>query len=214
MVDPISLPVAFPSDSRMKVGVVSLQGDFERHALAIRSLGLEAVYVREPSQLALVDGLILPGGESTTMLRLLDWEKMFDPLVEFAKEKPLLGTCAGCILMAGEVSAPEQRSMSVMDISVERNAYGRQVHSSIRRLDPEPAFVERSEPGPLEAVFIRAPLIRRIGKDVQVLIADGSDPVLVEQGLHMAATFHPELSADRRVHKLFADKIRGRRPSS
>jgi 5'-phosphate synthase pdxT subunit len=191
----------------MKVGVVSLQGDFEKHAHAIAGLGLEAVYVREPSQLVQVEGLILPGGESTTMLRLLDWEKMFDPLVEFAKEKPLLGTCAGCILMAGEVTSPSQRSMGVMDIAVERNAYGRQVHSSIRLLDPQPAFTERSAPGALEAVFIRAPLIRRVGKGVRVLIADGSDPVLVEQGPHLAATFHPELSGDSRVHKLFVDKI-------
>jgi 5'-phosphate synthase pdxT subunit len=192
----------------MKVGVVSLQGDFERHAHAIKSLGLEAVYVREASQLAQVDGLILPGGESTTMLRLLESENMFGPLVEFAKEKPLLGTCAGCILMASQVTSPPQRSMGVMDISVERNAYGRQVHSSIRHLDPESAFTERSGPGQMEAVFIRAPLIRRVGKGVQVLITDGPDPVLVEQGPHLGATFHPELSDDTRIHRLFVDKIR------
>ncbi len=193
-----------------------MQGDFEKHAHAIRTLGLEPVYVREPSQLVQVSGLILPGGESTTMLRLLDWEKMFDPLVAFAREKPLLGTCAGCILMASEVASPEQRSMRVIDMTVERNAYGRQVHSSIRRLDPQPAFVERAGPEALEAVFIRAPLIRRVGKDVRVLALDGSDPVLVEQGLHLAATFHPELSGDTRIHRLFLDKVAesGRRKKS
>ncbi len=195
----------------MKIGVVSLQGDFEKHAQAIRSLGVDSFYVRQPSQLAQVDGLILPGGESTTMLRLLDWENMFDAIVEFAKEKPLLGTCAGCILMASQVTSPSQRSMGVIDISVERNAYGRQVHSSIRQLDPQPAFVERSEPGALEAVFIRAPVIRRVGEGVLVLIADGPDPVLVEQGPHLAATFHPELSGDSRVHRLFVEKILERR---
>jgi 5'-phosphate synthase pdxT subunit len=153
--------------------------------------------------------LIVPGGESTTMLRLLDEEKLFDPLVDFAARRPLFGTCAGTILMACEVSHPRQRSMNLLDIAVERNAYGRQLDSSIRRIAPSPAFAGRAGDGELEAVFIRAPIIRRIGQGVEALLVDGGDPILVEQGPHLAATFHPELSADRRVHQLFLAKVGG-----
>jgi 5'-phosphate synthase pdxT subunit len=191
----------------MKVGIVALQGDFEKHAGALQRLETEWLFVRRQSELDQADALILPGGESSTMLLLLDGEKLFDGIVAFAKTKPVLGTCAGCILMASEVSSPSQRCMGLLDIAVERNAYGRQMHSSIRNVQPNASFVERSAPGEMEAVFIRAPLIRRVGKDVRVLACDGSDPVLVEQGLHLAATFHPELSDDTRVHRLLLDKI-------
>jgi 5'-phosphate synthase pdxT subunit len=191
----------------MKIGIVALQGDFEKHADALRRLQADWLYVRRQSELDQADALILPGGESSTMLHLLDGERLFDGIVDFAKTKPVLGTCAGCILMASEVSSPSQRCMSLLDIAVERNAYGRQVHSSIRKLQPNASFAERSAPGEMEAVFIRAPLIRRVGKGVRVLACDGSDPVLVEQGLHLAATFHPELSVDNRVHQLLLDKI-------
>jgi 5'-phosphate synthase pdxT subunit len=191
----------------MKIGIVALQGDFEKHADALRRLQADWLYVRRQSELDQADALILPGGESSTMLHLLDGERLFDGIVDFAKTKPVLGTCAGCILMASEVSSPSQRCMSLLDIAVERNAYGRQVHSSIRKLQPNASFAERSAPGEMEAVFIRAPLIRRVGKEVRVLACDGSDPVLVEQGLHLAATFHPELSVDNRVHQLLLDKI-------
>jgi 5'-phosphate synthase pdxT subunit len=192
----------------MKIGVLALQGDFEAHCRALASLGAEPVYVRSTPQLADVQGLILPGGESTTMLKLLDEEKLFDPVLEFAGRSPLFGTCAGTILMASEVSHPQQRSMSLLDISVERNAYGRQLDSSVRTIEPSGEFAQRTAPGGLEAVFIRAPIIRRTGPEVRVLARQGDDPVLVVQGRHLAATFHPELTRDNRVHRIFLDLVR------
>jgi pyridoxal 5'-phosphate synthase pdxT subunit len=194
----------------MKIGVLSLQGDFAAHGRMLARLGAEVVYVREPAQLGDLDGIILPGGESTTMLKLLDEEKLFEPLVEFAARRPLFGTCAGTILMAREVSQPHQRSMSLLDIAVERNAYGRQVNSSIRRLEPSDEFLRRTAPGEVEGVFIRAPIIRRVGPGVRVLARQGDDPVLIEQDHHMAATFHPELTDDDRIHRLFLDLARSR----
>jgi 5'-phosphate synthase pdxT subunit len=201
----------------MKIGVLSLQGDFAAHGRVLARLGAEVVYVRERAQLAELGGLIVPGGESTTMLRLLDEEKLFDPLVDFAARRPLFGTCAGTILMACEVSHPQQRSMNLLDIAVERNGYGRQLDSSIRRLDPSEDLVRRTTPGEFEAVFIRAPIIRRVGANVRVLASQGADPVLIEQASpaaaaasirHMAATFHPELTDDDRIHRLFLDIAR------
>ena len=192
----------------MKIGVLSLQGDFEAHAGVLRSLGAEPVEVRSAEQFSSIKGLILPGGESTTVLKLLDREGMTEPLVEFASRSPVLGTCAGAILMATEVSSPTQRSLGLIDMAIERNAYGRQLDSSIRRVEPSLDFVERTGAGPMETVFIRAPKIRRVGEAVNVLAADGGDPILVEQGPWMAATFHPELSDERRVHALFLDKVR------
>jgi 5'-phosphate synthase pdxT subunit len=201
----------------MKIGVLSLQGDFAAHGRVLARLGAEVVYVRERAQLAELGGLIVPGGESTTMLKLLDEEKLFDPLVDFAARRPLFGTCAGTILMACEVSHPQQRSMNLLDIAVERNGYGRQLDSSIRRLDPSEDLVRRTTPGEFEAVFIRAPIIRRVGANVRVLASQGADPVLIEQASpaaaaasirHMAATFHPELTDDDRIHRLFLDIAR------
>jgi 5'-phosphate synthase pdxT subunit len=191
----------------MRIGVLALQGDFEKHAALLTNLGVDHFYVRNAAQLARADALILPGGESTTILRLLDVESLFDPLVEFARTRPVMGTCAGCILIASEVLSPAQRCMGLLDITVERNAYGRQVDSSIRTLAPSIDFARRSGGGELEAVFIRAPIIRQVGKSARVLLADGPNPVLVEQGLHLALTFHPELSGDTRVHRLLAEKV-------
>ena len=190
-----------------KVGVLSLQGDFAAHGAALARAGAEPVFVREPEQLADLDGLILPGGESTTMLKLLRSERLFEPLAEFGRRKPVFGTCAGAILLANEVSNPEQESLGLFDISVERNAYGRQVDSRIAEIDPEPEFAERTEAGKLEAVFIRAPVIRRVGANVRVLAWYGGDPVLVEQGRSLVATFHPELTSDLRVHSLFLENL-------
>ena len=129
-------------------------------------------------------------------------------MLEFAREKPILGTCAGAILLASRVSNPPQPSLAAVDMSIERNAYGRQADSAIRTIEPEPEFAERTASGSLEAVFIRAPIIRSIGLQVRPLLRDGDEPILVEQGLHLAATFHPELTADRRLHELFLDKVR------
>lgn len=193
----------------MKIGVLAIQGDFAAHGKVLAALGVESVEVRYAKQLAEIDGLIIPGGESTTMLKLLDEERLFEPLAQFAAAKPIMGTCAGAILLASEVNSPSQRSLGVLDIAVERNAYGRQLDSSIRRIAPSPAFARRAGAGEIEAVFIRAPIIRRTGPAVEALLSDGGDPILVEQGPHLAVTFHPELSGDRRVHRLFLAKVGG-----
>ena len=192
----------------MKVGVLALQGDFEAHSQRLVRLGAEPVEIRYASQLRQVDGLILPGGESSTNIILLEREGLWDELLEFSQKKPILGTCAGAILLACQVSNPSQRSLAAVDISIERNAYGRQIDSSIRTIEPEPEFAERTTSGPLEAVFIRAPIIRSMGPEVDLLLRDGDDPILVEQGLHLAATFHSELTADTRLHELFLNKVR------
>ncbi|MBZ5585342.1 MAG: pyridoxal 5'-phosphate synthase glutaminase subunit PdxT [Acidobacteriia bacterium] len=190
-----------------RVGVLSLQGDFAAHGAALERAGAEAVFVRDREQLAGLDGLVIPGGESTTMLKLLRYDGMLEALREFGRRKPVFGTCAGAILMAGRVLNPEQDSLGLMDIEVERNAYGRQLDSRVAALHPEPEFQERAGAGSLEAVFIRAPKIRRVGKGARVLARYGGDPVLVEQGPHLVATFHPELTADPRVHGLFMEKL-------
>ena len=190
-----------------KVGVLSLQGDFAAHGAAVERAGGEPVYVREREQLADIDGLIIPGGESTTMLKLLNYEGLLEPLAEFGRRKPMFGTCAGAILMATQVSNPEQVSLGLVDIGVERNAYGRQLDSRVTELEPAADFEQRTAPGKLEAVFIRAPIIRRTGKDIKVLATYHGDPVLVEAGKHLVATFHPELTNDPRVHELFLEKL-------
>ena len=192
---------------KRRVGVLALQGDFEAHGKALERAGAEAVQVRDARALENLDGLVIPGGESTTMLKLLHAENMLQPLVEFGRRKPIFGTCAGAILLASEVSCPAQESLRLMDIAVERNAYGRQVDSRVTHIQPSPEFASRTGGGEMEAVFIRAPIIRRTGPQVKVLAEYQGDPVLVEQGHHLVATFHPELTADSRVHKLFLDKL-------
>jgi 5'-phosphate synthase pdxT subunit len=191
-----------------KVGVLSLQGDFAAHGAALERAGAEPVFVREPAQFDSLDGLVIPGGESTTMLKLMAYEPgLLEALREFGGQKPVFGTCAGAILMADEVTSPAQPSFHLMDIGVERNAYGRQIDSRVAEIDAEPEFEQRTAPGKLEAVFIRAPIIRRVGPAARVLAWYQGDPVLVEQGPHLAATFHPELTADSRVHALFLEKL-------
>jgi 5'-phosphate synthase pdxT subunit len=190
-----------------KAGVLALQGDFAAHAAALARAGAEPVLVRDASQFSEIDGLVIPGGESTTMLKLLHYDHLLEPLAQFAREKPVFGTCAGAILLARQVSRPEQESLGVLDIDVERNGYGRQLDSRVAEIEPEPEFRERGGPGKLEAVFIRAPIIRRAGPSAKVLARYRGDPVLVEDGRHMAATFHPELTQDSRVHRLFLDKL-------
>jgi len=185
----------------MKIGVLALQGDFEAHRRALERVGAESVEVRSPSHLGAIDGLILPGGESTTMLRLLDEEKLFEPIKQFGSAKPIFGTCAGAILLSREVLHPRQPSLDLMDFTIERNAYGRQIDSRVAQID----FGSRQT----EAVFIRAPIIRRVGSEARVLATLDSAPVLVEQGMHLAATFHPELSEGDRIHQYFASKVLG-----
>jgi 5'-phosphate synthase pdxT subunit len=191
-----------------KVGVLSLQGDFAAHGAALARAGADPVFVREPAQFDSLDGLVIPGGESTTMLKLMAYEPgLFDALQDFGGRKPVFGTCAGAILMADEVTNPAQRSFHLMDIGVERNAYGRQIDSRVTQIEPEPEFLARTAPGKLEAVFIRAPIIRRTGPTARILARYHGDPVLVEQGRHLVSTFHPELTADLRVHALFLKKL-------
>jgi 5'-phosphate synthase pdxT subunit len=189
-----------PGD-RKRVGVLALQGDFEAHARALARAGADAVEVRSASQLQDIDALIIPGGESSTMLKLIDIEGLFEPLRKFGESHPIFGTCAGAILLASEVTNPAQASLGLLDIGVERNAYGRQLESRIAHLAPE------GMDGDLEAVFIRAPIIRRVGENARVLARYDGDPVLVEQGRHLVATFHPELTNDARIHKMFLDKV-------
>ena len=182
----------------MTIGVLALQGDFDAHRKRLEELGAKAVLVKKPEQLDEIDGLVIPGGESSTFLKLLG-EKGFERLKEFVHVKPTFGTCAGAILLAKEVENPKQRGLGVLDISIRRNAYGRQVDSSIR----EGKFLG----DPAEMVFIRAPKIERVGPEVEVIATEGGDPVAVRQGSVMAATFHPELSQDPRVHQAFLDLV-------
>jgi len=190
-----------PERSKKKIGVLALQGDFEKHEKALARAGAEPVEVRSAADLDQVDGLVIPGGESTTMLKLIEQEQMLEPLRDFGARRPIFGTCAGAILLASEVLNPHKRSLGLLDIDVERNAYGRQLDSRIARLNPE------GLDGDLEAVFIRAPIIRRVGDQVKVLASYQGDPVLVEQCRHLVATFHPELTDDSRIHRMFLEKV-------
>ncbi|MGA7313495.1 MAG: pyridoxal 5'-phosphate synthase glutaminase subunit PdxT [Silvibacterium sp.] len=185
-----------------RIGVLAIQGDFEAHATALREAGADPVLVRKPEQLDDVDGLVIPGGESTTFLKFLERDGFLDRLQAFVRTRPTFGTCAGCILLAKEVTNPSQQSLGVLDATVERNAYGRQIDSAIETTQT------RLEGGPMELVYIRAPRILKTGTGVQVLAQRDGFPVLVEQGHILAATFHPELSADRRVHQRFVNLVR------
>ena len=185
----------------MKIGVLALQGDFDAHRKRLEELGAEVVLVKKPEQLDDIDGLVIPGGESGTFLKLLG-EVGFEKLKQFVRLKPTFGTCAGAILLATEVENPKQAGLAAIDIRIRRNAYGRQIDSSIR----EGKLLQgKSGDSRLEMVFIRAPKIERVGPEVEILATEGADPVAVRQGRVMAATFHPELSEDTRVHQAFLD---------
>lgn len=188
-------------ETRARIGVLAIQGDYAAHAAALERSGAEPSEIRKPEELFAVDGLILPGGESTTMLKFLERMELFDALRDFCSTKPVFGTCAGAILLAREVRNPHQRSLGILDAVVERNAYGRQIDSTIL------AAPTALPGGPLEMVFIRAPRIAFIGPEVQSLATREGAPTLVRQGRILAATFHPELSRDDRVHKLFVDIV-------
>jgi pyridoxal 5'-phosphate synthase pdxT subunit len=186
---------------RPRIGVLAIQGDYAAHAEALTECGATPAEVRKPDELATLDGLILPGGESTTILKFLERHRFFEVLKEFCEDRPVFGTCAGAILLAREVRNPDQRSLGVLDAVVERNAYGRQIDSTI-------LTSEISLPGgPLEMVFIRAPRIVATGPEVEVLARRDGLATLVRQGTLMAATFHPELTTDRRVHQAFVDLV-------
>ena len=185
----------------MKLGILALQGDVREHAEALAELGADAVPVRRPDDLAGVDALVLPGGESTTMSLLLESSGLFDPLAELlGAGMPAFGTCAGMILLAGEAldGRPDQRSFGVIDLGVRRNAFGRQIDSFEADLE-----VAGLPGGSFPAVFIRAPFVERVGADVEVLASVDGHPVLCRQGPVLTAAFHPELSGDLRLHQLF-----------
>lgn len=191
----------------MKIGVLAIQGDYEAHKARLEQLGADVTLVRKPEQLDAIDAIVIPGGESSTFLNFLAERGFLTRLKEFVSTKPTFGTCAGAILLAKEVENPPQQSLGALDIRIRRNAYGRQIDSSIREANT------KLNGGPLEMVFIRAPKIVEAGKNVEVLASDGGDPVLVRQGKIMAATFHPELSSDTRVHQEFLKLLsNGERP--
>ena len=186
----------------MNIGVLAIQGDYDAHKARLKQLGAEVTMVRKPEQLDAIDGIVIPGGESSTFLNFLAEYGFLEKLRDFVSTKPTFGTCAGAILLASQVENPPQQSLNAMDIRIRRNAYGRQNESCIRKA--------RTKLGdaPLEMVFIRAPKIVRTGKGVEVLAMSGGDPVLVRQGRIMASTFHPELSEDTRVHQEFLKMVK------
>jgi pyridoxal 5'-phosphate synthase pdxT subunit len=190
-------------DARPRIGVLAIQGDYAAHADALAEAGAIPVEVRKREELEGLDGLIIPGGESTTMLKFLERRHLFEDLQNFCKSRPVFGTCAGAILLAREVRNPSQTSLGVLDAVIERNAYGRQIDSSILFSDTKLSGEK------LEMVFIRAPRIIETGPTVEVLAKRDGLPTLVRQGNLMAATFHPELTpGDRRVHKAFVDLVK------
>ena len=186
----------------MTIGVLAIQGDYEAHQAVLERLGADVVLVRKPEQLDSIDGIVIPGGESSTFLNFLSEHGFLEKLRDFVSRKAAFGTCAGAILLAKEVETPPQVSLGALDIRIRRNAYGRQLESSIR--------TGKTSLGakPLEIVLIRAPKIVSAGPGVEVLATAGDDPVLVRQGKIMAATFHPELSQDTRVHEAFLALVR------
>lgn len=196
--------------SRLNIGVLALQGAFAKHADMIDQLGAKAVLVRTPQELKECDALIIPGGESTTIFRQINFIGLRQPLLEFAKNRPLFGTCAGLILMSTQlINASSTEPLGIMDITVERNSFGRQIDSFSTQL--EVALSKRKER--IAALFIRAPRIRRCGKEVRVLASYEGEPVLVQHGIHLGASFHPELTADTLIHGYFLSVVSENRVS-
>lgn len=191
----------------LTIGVLALQGDFAKHSEVLRSLGVRVKEVRKPQDLEECEGLIIPGGESTVMLRQIDFIHMRDPLKVFAEKKPLFGTCAGLILMSRQVEASSLQPLELLDVGVERNAFGRQIESFQAPIELQLSI---QQPKFFRAYFIRAPRIRSYGKEVEVLAFYKEEPVLVKQGHHLGASFHPELTADPAVHKYFLEMVKNR----
>lgn len=181
----------------LHIGILALQGNVAAHANCLRRLGAQVSEIRQPAQLATIAGLVLPGGESTTLLHLLQPNGFFETLQTFARQKPCLGTCAGAILLAAQVTHPAQVSLNALDISIERNAWGSQRESRITQIQLA------NDVHPFEAVYIRAPRILTTGPAVEILARDQGDPVWIRQGFSMATTFHPELTTDLRIHAEF-----------
>lgn len=182
----------------MKIGILAVQGDFEAHAATLARMGVEYVFVRTPGNLPGVDAVILPGGESTTQWKFLVEEGLDKSLLAHAaRGGAIFGTCAGAILLAREVLNPAQQSLNLVDMTVIRNGYGRQLASEVRHGSAS------ISPEPIEMVFIRAPIIERVGPGIEVLAKSEGQPVLIRQGHILIATFHPELTKDNTVHEYF-----------
>lgn len=186
------------------VGVLALQGAFAKHIEMLKSLNVNAIEVRTPEELLACDALIIPGGESTAMMNQIGFIKMGQPLVDFAKSKPVFGTCAGLILMSNEVIGDKMIPFKIVDIAVERNAFGRQADSFVTDLQ---LTLKSGQSKQIPALFIRAPKIRSVGEEVKVLAEFEGEPVLIQQGRHLASTFHPELTNDSSVHAYFLKLI-------
>lgn len=211
---------------RQPVGILAVQGDFALHAKMLDRMGAPWMLVKHASDLSAAGSLIMPGGESTTMLKFFEGEKLGPAILDFAAAgKPIFGTCAGAILLAKEVLNPQQSHLGLIDITVERNGYGRQIDSAIRQgmlMNGASAGADKKAPNgvhpgpgaasehgrPIAMVFIRAPIIRRVGDGVRVLGRAEGLPVLVEQGNILAATFHPELTEDETIHRYFLNKVK------
>jgi len=190
----------------MKIGVLALQGDFYLHLKRLRELEVEAVAVKKPEELQDCQGLIIPGGESTTLVKLLKNIGLYELLPVFNRRWPIFGTCAGAILVSREVSNHPVEPLNLIDISIERNSYGRQIDS----FDETVEVHLNGSIKTVEGVFIRAPRITRVGENVQALATHNGDVVMVENDAVLAATFHPELTENRLIHQYFADKVRKR----
>jgi 5'-phosphate synthase pdxT subunit len=183
-----------------RIGVLGLQGAYAKHLAILQQLDVQAVDVRKAEDLEKCHGLIIPGGESTTMTKLINEIDMHDALLKFSVDRPVFGTCAGMILMATKVDDDRVETLNLLDIEVERNAYGRQIDSFIDELD----ITTNGQAFSMRGVFIRAPRIKNMGDEVEVLASVNGEPVLVQQGHHMAAAFHPELTGETRIHNYFS----------
>ena len=188
---------------RAMIGLLGLQGDYAAHGKMLEALGVESRVVKKPEQLAAIDGLIFPGGESTTLIKLMDSWNWWGPLEDFAAVKPLFGTCAGMILLAKGVNNPPQKSLALIDIDVERNGYGRQIDS----FEEIGSFNSHGQSRELPMVFIRAPRISRVGEGVEMLAECRGDVVMAKQANVLVASFHPELTNDLAVHRYFVEMI-------
>ncbi len=186
--------------SDIVVGVLALQGAFSKHIQMLQSLGVQAIEVRKPCDLSRCDGLIIPGGESTTILKQIHYIKLKEELLKFARSKPIFGTCAGLILMSKKILSDTLVPFGILDTEVERNAFGRQADSFILPIE---LHLDPKKPKPFPCIFIRAPRIRAISPHIQVLAEYEDEPILVRQGFHLGSTFHPELTSDPSIHLYF-----------
>jgi len=186
----------------VKIGVLALQGGFAEHRRILQSLNVETISIKYPEDLNSCEGLIIPGGESTTISMQMDFIEIRDRIIEFAKTRPIFGTCAGLVLLSSHIEDSKTDTLNLIDISVKRNAWGRQVHSFVDNVS-----LNFNNDKPFKAIFIRAPKIASIGDDVTVLSEYRSEPVIVTNGKHLVATFHPELGEDVRIHKYFLEFV-------